>query len=83
MGDMKYGSKLYNDIKGSLPSDVFAKKYGHIKPPVVKMKPTVKVKPKQSGLGAGKNLDELMKVEKKRRSVMSSGIGGIVSEFLK
>ena len=55
MNNVKYGSKLYNDLKSSLPDEVFAKKY-------VSLKPAPKVMPKKAtgrGLG-GQNLADLV-----------------------
>jgi hypothetical protein len=84
MQELEYGSTMYNDLKSSLPDDVFAKKFKIIYP---------KKKVNNSGLGgktlngavAAKNttpqnrLDAAMKAERERRNMFSGNGSGSMS----
>ena len=71
MGNVTYGSKLYSDLKSSLPDDVFKKKYGHLKAKERAVVQQPKAPVKKSGLGSDSLADAI-----KHRQGMSKMFGG-------
>lgn len=74
MGNVEYGSKLYSDLKSSLPDDVFKKKYGHLK---AAPRPVTKTAPKKNGLG-GDKIGEAMAEHKSRANMFGANPSGMV-----
>ena len=75
MSDPVYGSKTYNDIKNSLPDDVFKEKFGHIREP--QKREVSKNIPKSTGLGGDKIADAIAD-QKSRAKMLGNNPSGVV-----